>query len=131
MKNGPGVGGLPEPEPGHVGFPVLLESLHVLLPEYLFQGLVASRVLFRVRQSADGTVTFNVTDGGTTDFDDTLALEAFHTDKPAHLGLGLNLASRDIARLGGQFEIQRTALGDTCATVVLPPALQPAKKEGQ
>jgi len=68
----------------------------------------SSPVLLRV-QKAGGGFTFSVVGHGHSSFSFKEAVQPFRTNKRGHVGLGLTLATRDVARLGGELTVRTGA----------------------
>lgn len=63
--------------------------------------------------------TFTVIDQGEAPFDFDLAVEPFQSTRRGHVGLGLTLAARDIARMGGELRCSEPAGGGHALVVAL------------
>ncbi len=97
--------------------PLLARVLHRLIENSLEAG--SEQVLLIVRPEGQRWC-FSVVDDAAVPFDADWAVSAFHSTKHNHLGLGLALAKRDLALIGGTLEFRRTHRGETCATVTIP-----------
>jgi signal transduction histidine kinase len=73
-----------------------------------------------VSRREDDLVRFGVVDNSPRHFDADWAVPAFHSTKRNHMGLGLAITQRDVALMGGTFELDRTQRGGTCVTVTVP-----------
>ena len=97
--------------------PLLSHTLNKLLQNALEAG--GGDVLLAVREEANEVVFHIIGDAG-GNFDTSWSLEAFHSTRPNQLGLGLAIAQRDTARMGGTLVLKRTPLGNAHAAVTVP-----------
>jgi two-component system C4-dicarboxylate transport sensor histidine kinase DctB len=108
----------PEERPAliEVDGPLLCDCLRRLIENALESGSEHVLLLARLEQ---GNARFSVIDAAPRGFDPDWAVEAFHTTKPNHLGLGLALTRRDVELLGGELEFLATP-DSQCARITVP-----------
>jgi two-component system C4-dicarboxylate transport sensor histidine kinase DctB len=108
----------PEERPAtlEVDGPLLCNCLRRLIENALESGSEHVLLLARLEQ---GNARFSVIDAAPRGFDPDWAIEAFHTTKPNHLGLGLALTRRDVELLGGELEFLTTP-DSHCARISVP-----------
>jgi len=97
--------------------PLVARSLSRILENALEAG--CEHALLIARRQA-GSVRFTVFDDAPARFDAEWAVPAFHSTKRNHLGLGLSLAQRDIALLGGSIEFSNGSHGNKAVVVTVP-----------
>lgn len=98
--------------------PLLAQALTRLVENAL--EAASGRILVNVKSEGDAIVFTTVNHRSRGGIDWEWAQTPFQTDKPDHLGLGLTIARRDIALLGGVLELSCTPLGETIARVRMP-----------
>ena len=105
----------------HMDAPLVTRCLRRLIDNALEAG--GEFVLLTLRTEAKCT-SFTVVDGGADSFDSHWAMEAFHSNKRHHMGLGLSLVMRDMELLNGELLLANSPGGETMATLRLPNAAE-------
>ena len=103
----------------HMDAPLVTRCLRRLIDNALEAG--SEVVLLTLRSEANST-SFTVVDAGASSFDSHWAMEAFHSNKRHHMGIGLSLVARDMELLNGELLLDSAASGETIATLRLPNA---------
>jgi signal transduction histidine kinase len=104
-------------EPIRVDGPLLAECLRRLLDNALE---ATDEPVLVVARREGGQAIFSVLDDAPSAFDPAWRPVPFLSTKPNHLGLGLTLAQRDVALLGGRLEFLSTPEGSTCVRISIP-----------
>ena len=98
--------------------PLFARTLCRLLSNAVESG--TGTVLVYVRREGEDTLFTTVNRDVHAELDLEWAQSPFHTDKPHHLGLGLALARRDIALMGGSLVLTRTPRGEAVVMARVP-----------
>lgn len=106
--------------------PMLSRCLRRLIENALEAG---SRNALIVSRRNNHGASFTVVDAAPEEIKVQWALEAFHSTRANHFGLGLLLVERDVNLMGGSFTLFATPHGTTCAQLNIPDGQLPISKE--